>query len=463
MQVHSRHLWLGNLVEAVTGDELRRRFGTFGEVEGVTTYPGRNYAFVNMATVPGAVAALGALNGSPLGGPGVRIEFAKTGTPSRALLVSHVSPQFTPDSWASQFATYGPVTQLQFNAAQASCRVEFATVAAAVHAHNSLQGQVIAGQALELSFTEGPAPPTQPPQRAPPPAQPPPRGASDALQPTRVVWVGLPNGSHVTKEELEVAFSPVGGLEAARTLMDRNYAFLEFRTVEDAARCIQRMQGYTLHTRASGPVRLTLKFSSASAAAVQAHPPPGLALQQPVSRARRGGDAPAASAAIAAQGGDASAAAAAAVAVAAVVRRRVGPNAAGGTRPRQWMASSYPQPEPWRRRRCCRPRCLAHLRQQPSTSCPSSRPPLVRPSHRHRRRGCPLACLRPGCWRLGADRAASCSRPPPCRSHSHSSQCRPWRQARPVQRSTQGTPHFRGRRRPRCNNNTRACRPAAPA
>ena len=291
--MHSRHLWLGNLVEAVTSEELRRRFGAFGEVEGVTTYPGRNYAFVNMATVPGAVAALGALSGSPLGGPAVRIEFAKTGTPSRALLVSHVSPQFTPDSWASQFATYGPVTQLQFNAAQASCRVEFATVAAAVHAHNSLQGQVIAGQALELSFIEGPAPPPQPPQqqRAPPQAPPPARGASDGLQPTRVVWVGLPNGSHVTKEEMEAAFGPVGGLEAARTLMDRNYAFLEFHTVDDAARCIQRMQGYTLHTRASGPIRLTLKFSSASEAAVQGHPPPGAAPQQPAGRARRGGGA----------------------------------------------------------------------------------------------------------------------------------------------------------------------------
>jgi hypothetical protein len=222
----------------------------------------------------------------------VRIEFAKTGTPSRALVVSHVSPQFTPDSWASQFATYGPVTQLQFNAAQGSCRVEFATVAAAVLAHNSLQGQVIAGQALELSFTEGPAPAPQPQtQRAPPQAPPAARGASDGLQPTRVVWVGLPNGSHVTKEEMEAAFGPVGGLEAARTLMDRNYAFLEFHTVDDAARCIQRMQGYTLHTRASGPIRLTLKFSSASAAAVQGHPPPVVAPQQPAGRARRGGGA----------------------------------------------------------------------------------------------------------------------------------------------------------------------------
>ena len=169
-------------------------------------------------------------------------------------------------------------------------------------------------------------------------------------------------------------------------------------------------------------------------------------------------------AAIAAQGGASDAAAVAAVA--AVAHLRVAPNAAGGTKPRQWMVSSPPRPEPrLRRRRCCL-RCLGLLRQ-PSTRCPSSHPPLVRPSRRRRRRGCPPACLRAGCWRRGAGRPASCSHLPPCRSHSPSSQCRPWVQARPAQRSTQATIRFRGRLRPRCSisSNTwaehaQACRQA---
>lgn len=131
-QAHSRHIWVGNLVNAITEAELHAAFSRYGAVDGVSTYTGRNYAFVNMKarrcallcvrglaqrgdtlivglasplqTVAGAVAAIGALAGAPIGGPALRLEFAKTGTPSRIVCVTNLSRAFTRDQWAAQFA-----------------------------------------------------------------------------------------------------------------------------------------------------------------------------------------------------------------------------------------------------------------------------------------------------------------------------------------------------------------------
>ena len=48
LQAHSRHIWVGNLVGSITEAELHAAFSRYGAVDGVSTYPGRNYAFVNM-------------------------------------------------------------------------------------------------------------------------------------------------------------------------------------------------------------------------------------------------------------------------------------------------------------------------------------------------------------------------------------------------------------------------------
>lgn len=54
LQAHSRHIWVGNLVGSITEAELHTQFSRFGPVDGISTYPGRNYAFVNMKARRGA-------------------------------------------------------------------------------------------------------------------------------------------------------------------------------------------------------------------------------------------------------------------------------------------------------------------------------------------------------------------------------------------------------------------------
>lgn len=65
-------IYVGNLPDEVTEEELRQEFGTFGEVSSVNIitdkYTGRprGFAFVEMATVSEGQAAIAGLNGKSL-------------------------------------------------------------------------------------------------------------------------------------------------------------------------------------------------------------------------------------------------------------------------------------------------------------------------------------------------------------------------------------------------------------
>lgn len=73
----SRHLWIGNLSHGITEDELTRHFLNFGDLESVAFQPGRSYAFINFKMEEDARAAMEALNGFPVAGNPLRVEFTK--------------------------------------------------------------------------------------------------------------------------------------------------------------------------------------------------------------------------------------------------------------------------------------------------------------------------------------------------------------------------------------------------
>uniref|UniRef100_A0A803QIG2 RRM domain-containing protein n=1 Tax=Cannabis sativa TaxID=3483 RepID=A0A803QIG2_CANSA len=73
----SRHLWVGNLAHGLMEDELTHHFLRFGDLESVAFQPGRSYAFLNFVRDEDAIDAIEALQGFPLAGNPLRIEFAK--------------------------------------------------------------------------------------------------------------------------------------------------------------------------------------------------------------------------------------------------------------------------------------------------------------------------------------------------------------------------------------------------
>ncbi|RDX62636.1 Flowering time control protein FPA, partial [Mucuna pruriens] len=73
----SRHLWVGNLSHNIVEEELVHHFLRFGSLANVAFQPGRSYAFINFRRDEDAIDAMRALQGFPLAGNPLRIEFAK--------------------------------------------------------------------------------------------------------------------------------------------------------------------------------------------------------------------------------------------------------------------------------------------------------------------------------------------------------------------------------------------------
>ena len=54
--------------------------------------------------------------------------------------------------------------------------------------------------------------------------------------------MGLPGGTKVSDTELHNAFLPCGGLERVKSFSERNYAFVQFKTIEAATHAKAVMQ-----------------------------------------------------------------------------------------------------------------------------------------------------------------------------------------------------------------------------
>lgn len=79
----SNNLWVGNLASDVTDSDLMELFAQYGALDSVTSYSSRSYAFLFFKRMEDAKAAKDALQGTPLRGNPIKIEFAR---PVRSVL-----------------------------------------------------------------------------------------------------------------------------------------------------------------------------------------------------------------------------------------------------------------------------------------------------------------------------------------------------------------------------------------
>ena len=81
--VRSPDLYIGNLTEDITGEELEKQFGKFGDVKEVRMVPPRNgetksFAFITMGSVESAQSALNGLNGKDIDGRKIIVSEARS-------------------------------------------------------------------------------------------------------------------------------------------------------------------------------------------------------------------------------------------------------------------------------------------------------------------------------------------------------------------------------------------------
>ncbi|XP_007049464.2 PREDICTED: flowering time control protein FPA [Theobroma cacao] len=191
----SRHLWLGNLSHSILEPDLTDHFLQFGELESVAFQPGRSYAFINFKNEEDAISAMKALQGFPVAGNPLRIEFAKA---DKSLTSLHDEDYLQRRDEQRSTVRGSPFSPRDPRAHHAS-----------------------------------------PEHFAPDKSKMNDRSA----EPSEVLWIGFPALLKVDEVILRKAFSPFGELEKITVFPGRSYAFVRFRSVISACRAKETLQG----------------------------------------------------------------------------------------------------------------------------------------------------------------------------------------------------------------------------
>ncbi|KAK7306798.1 hypothetical protein VNO77_44756 [Canavalia gladiata] len=187
----SRHLWVGNLSHNIVEEELAHHFLRFGPLENVAFQPGRSYAFINFKRDEDAIDAMRALQGFPLAGNPLRIEFAKADK-------SSTIPRDEDYSWDERNSRGSPFSQREFRGRHGS-----------PEPHYSDKSKL----------------------------------SDKNPEPSEVLWIGFPAQLKVDESILRKAFSPFGEIVKITTFPGRSYAFVCFRSLTSACRAKDNLKG----------------------------------------------------------------------------------------------------------------------------------------------------------------------------------------------------------------------------
>ncbi|CAI0541061.1 unnamed protein product [Linum tenue] len=272
----SNNLWVGNLAQDVTDSDLMALFAKYGALDSVTSYSSRSYAFVFFKRVEDAKAAKEALQGAAIHGSPLKIEFARPAKPSKSLWVGGISPTLSKLQLEEEFQSFGKLEDFKFLRDRNTAFVEFCKLEDAVVAMKSINGKRIAGEQIRVDFLR-----SQPSRReyahdyrdsrenqysvAQPglrrSQQPMSSGGRREGQPSKVLWVGYPPALQIDEQMLHNAMILFGEIERIKSFPSRHYSFVEFRSVDEARRAKEGLQG-----RLFNDPRITIMFSSSGSA-----------------------------------------------------------------------------------------------------------------------------------------------------------------------------------------------------
>ncbi|XP_024440498.1 flowering time control protein FPA isoform X2 [Populus trichocarpa] len=191
----SRHLWVGNLSHSIEETDLTDEFLQFGDLDSVAFQPGRSYAFVNFNKEEDAIAAIKSLQGYPLAGNPLRIEFAKA---DKSSTPSHDEDYLQRRDEQRLTLRGSPFLQRDSRVRNAS-------------------------------------PETFYPDKS--------KMSDNSAEPSEVLWIGFPALLKVDEMILRKAFSPFGEIEKITVFPGRSYAFVRFTNLTSACRAKETLQG----------------------------------------------------------------------------------------------------------------------------------------------------------------------------------------------------------------------------
>ncbi|OVA08768.1 RNA recognition motif domain [Macleaya cordata] len=289
----SHNLWVGNLSNDTTDSDLMDIFAKYGALDSVTTYSSRNFAFIYFKRLEDARAAKEALQGTVLLGNPIKIEFARPARPGKHLWVGGISSSVTKEQLEDEFLKFGKIEEFKFLRDRNSALVDYYRMEDAAAALKNMNGKRLGGEQIRVDYLR-----SQPSRRenwsdfpdsrdrrsmGPPepflmsdgmrnhpessqfgskrnlPSQHP--VGRRGQQPSNVLWIGYPPSVQIDEQMLHNAMILFGEIERIKSFPSRHYSFVEFRSVDEARRAKEGLQG-----RLFNDPRIQILFSSSGLA-----------------------------------------------------------------------------------------------------------------------------------------------------------------------------------------------------
>lgn len=297
-EIPSNNLWVGNLAPDVTDADLTSLFQKYGQLDSVTAYSSRGFGFLYFKNINDSKEAKDALQGSFFHGNPLRIEFAKPAKPCKSLWVAGISKSVSKEELEDLFKGFGTIQEYKFIRDRNTAYIDFARLEDAAEALKNMNGKKFGGEQIRVDYLR-----SQPTRREQGPefremrdGQYPNRNVghpdtrlmpqdfarnySDPMhagfrrqhpfqlpvgqghgQPSKVLCIGYPPSVHVDEDMLHNAMILFGEINGIKTFYDRNFSLVEFRSVEEAQRAKEGLQGKLFNDP-----RITIEYSSSGPA-----------------------------------------------------------------------------------------------------------------------------------------------------------------------------------------------------
>ncbi|XP_050386970.1 flowering time control protein FPA [Argentina anserina] len=288
----SNNLWVGNIGRDVTDSNLYDLFSQYGALDGVTSYSTRSYAFVLFKLKEEAAAAKEALQGTPVRGLPIKIEFARPAKPSKKLWVGGISPSVSKEELEEEFLKFGKLEDFKFLRDRNTACLEYCRLEDASEAMRNMNGKRLGGDQMQIHVDFLRSQPAALRREQLPDyrdGQFPGRGimgpAADSHSghkrkqhysqlpgqtSSSVLWVGYPPSVQIDEQMLHNAMILFGEIERIKSFPSRHYSFVEFRSVDEARRAKEGLQG-----RLFNDPRITIMFSTSDLPPAGAYQPGG--------------------------------------------------------------------------------------------------------------------------------------------------------------------------------------------
>ncbi|THU71088.1 hypothetical protein C4D60_Mb08t31860 [Musa balbisiana] len=271
----SNTLWVGNLPVDITDPDVMAVFAKHGALDCTTMRGSRSYTFVYFRTVDEAKAAKEALKGSIIQGHAMRLEFARPPKAAKQIWVGGFNSSISKEQLEDEFLKFGKIEDYKFFRDRNSAVIEYYKLEDAIAAHKSMNGKRLAGEQIRVDFLRSQPPrrdwsdrydsrngylsnrTLEPVERSLPPddlrnfhnssslgsKRDMPHGVRKDGHPSNILWVGYPPSVQIDEQMLHNAMILFGEIERIKCYPSRHYSFVEFRSVDEARRAKEGLQG----------------------------------------------------------------------------------------------------------------------------------------------------------------------------------------------------------------------------